>query len=224
MKRLIMLAVGTLLLAVAGAGTALASGAMQQKADVHRFDTGEVVGDATLTRTGSGVSMTIKSAVEGVLMAFGEPQDAEFSRGDATTVWWAVFNNPQNCVDPLPEFGAQCGEGDVNAAVLFGDPNEVKVDVLFATGHVAGAKWRAGAALSEGDTSGSTLPLFGLDPIGLMDAGKAEIHLIVRSHGPATNLVPGELAGAIGTIDGGCETNTCGDPQFAVFESPMPMP
>lgn len=164
MKRLIVLAAAASLLSVAAVGTALASGAMQQKSDVHRVDTGDIVGDATLTRTHSGVSMTIKSAVEGELIEFGVPQGEEFSQGDATTNWWVVFNNPENCRHPMPNLGAMCGEGDVMNAVLGGDPNDVKADVLFATGHVAGTKWRAAAALREGDTSGSVLPLFGLDP------------------------------------------------------------
>lgn len=222
MKRLIVLAVAVSLLALAGAGSALASGAMLQESDVHRFDTGADVGDAALTRTDSGVSMTIKSAVEGELFEVGIGFLSEFfSKGDATTNWWVVFNNPENCAHPLPAFGAKCGEGDVIDAALFGDPNDVKVDVLFATGHVAGNNWRAAAHLSEGDTSGSVLPVLGLDPVGLMDARKAEIHVIVRSHGPAENLVPDELAEAIHSVGGGCATNTCGDAQFAVFSPPM---
>ncbi len=94
------------------------------------------------------------------------------------------------------------------------------VDVIFATGHVAGSQWRAAAHLNEGDTSGSLLPLFGLDPIGLNNAMEAEIHLVVRSHGPATNFTPDELADAISSAFGGCATSICGDPQFARFLAP----
>ena len=106
-------------------------------------------------------------------------------------------------------------------ALIFGDPNNVMVDVMFATGHIAGSQWRAAAHLSEGDTSGSLRPLFfGLEPIGLIDAMTAEIHIIVRNHGPASNLTPDELADAISSALGGCGTNACGNSQFAVFKTP----
>ncbi len=55
---------------------------------------------------------------------------------------------------------------------------------------------------------------------GLMDSMAAEIHLVVRSHGPAANLSGQELSEALHSVDGGCTTNTCGDAQFAVFLAP----
>lgn len=214
-KRMVILTVVALAVVLAiGAGTALASGAMHQTSNVYRFDDMSDVGDAKLVRTNSGVSMTIKSSVEGELMDFGVPLGEEFTPGDATTNWWIIFNNPLNCSDVI------CGEDDVLDNLFGGDPNDVMVDVIFATGHVAGSQWRAAAHLNEGDTSGSLLPLFELDAIGLNDAMEAEIHLIVRSHGPATNLTPDELSEAISSVGGGCGTNTCGDPQFAVFPAP----
>ncbi len=95
---------------------------------------------------------------------------------------------------------------------------------MFATGHVAGSKWRAAAHLNEGDTEGSLRPLFGAEPIGLMDAMAAEVHIVVRSHGPAKDLAPGELDDAISTVFGGClEAGgdfPCGDSQMAIFPAP----
>jgi hypothetical protein len=212
---MVILTVVTLAVVLAiGAGTALASGAMHQTSDVYRFDDMSDVGDASLVRTNSGVSMTVKSSVEGELTDFGALLGEDFTPGDATTNWWIVFNNPGNCSSGV------CGEDDVLDNLFGGDPNNVMVDVLFATGHVAGSQWRAAARLNEGDTSGSILPLFGLGAVGLNNAMEAEIHLIVRSHGPATNLTPDELADAISSVGGGCGTNICGDPQFAVFPAP----
>lgn len=192
------------------AGTALAAGSVHQTTDVFRFDNGADVGDAKLVRTNSGVSMTIKSSIEGLAFAFPNFEDpvGEFMSGDATTNWFVVFNNPGNCSD------GECGEDDILASAFGGDPNDVKVDVIFATGHVAaGSQWKAGAHLNEGDVSGSILP----QQWGLIDAMAAEIHIIVVSHGPAANLLPGELAEAISSVAGGCATNVCGDAQFAVF-------
>lgn len=87
------------------------------------------------------------------------------------------------------------------------------------SGHVAGgASFHAGAQLGEGDDGGT---LFGLP---LVDAMTAEIHTIVRSHGPAADLSGSELAAALHSVDGGCAPefgpNACGDSQFAVFLSP----
>ncbi len=214
-KRMAIITVVTLAAVLAiGAGTALASGAMHQTSNVFRFDDMADVGDAKLVRTNSGVSMSIKSSVEGELVDFGVLLGEDFTPGDATTNWFIIFNNPGNCSDGI------CGEDDILDNLFGGDPNNVMVDVIFATGHVAGSKWRAAAHLNEGDTSGSLLPLFGLDPIGLNNAMAAEIHLVVRSHGQAKNLTPDELADAISSVGGGCETNICGDPQFAVFPAP----
>ena len=209
-----MIALALMTLAVAG--TAFAAGAARQATDVFRFDDGSDVGNASLVRTNSGVSMTIKSSIEGNIFEFpdfdfpGDELGPLFSPGDATTNWFVVFNDPGACTAP-------CGEDDILASI-FGGNDDVMVDILFATGHIAGNKWRAGAHLNEGDTSGSILPGFNVEPIGLIDAMAAEIHVIVRSHGPASDLTqPGEVAAAISSVDGGCSTNICGDAQFAVF-------
>ena len=191
------------------AGTALAAGSVRQATDVFRFDNGADVGDATLVRTNSGVSMTIKSSIEGDTFEFPNFVDpvGEFMPGDAVTNWFVVFNNPGNCSDGV------CGENDIIDSAFGGDTNDVKVDVLFATGHVTGSKWMAAAHLNEGDATGSIFP----QQWGLIDAMAAEIHIIVRSHGAAASLLPGEVAQAIGSVGGGCATNVCGDAQFAVF-------
>ena len=201
------------------AGTAFAAKAVHQSTDVFRFDgVGGSVGTATLVRTNSGVSMTIKSSVEGGMIEFppiANVFDGVFMPGDAATNWFIVFNNPGNCS------GGECGENDILDSLVGGDPNNVMVDVIFATGHVAGSKWRAAAHLNEGDISGSINPLFGAAAIGLIDAMAAEVHLVVRSHGPASLMGPGEVAAAISEVFGACDLfggpNTCGDAQFAEF-------
>ncbi len=215
----IVIAALGLLLAV-GAGTALAGAAVHQSVDVTRFDgLGGDVGDASLVRTNSGVSMTIKSSIEGELFVIGGPglNGNFFNPGDATTNWWVIFNEPGNCV-------GGCGEDDVLNSLGGGPLLDAEVDVIFATGHVAGSKWRAAAHLSEGDTKGSLRPLFGAAPIGLIDAMTAEIHVVVRSHGPAKDIAPGQLDDAISTVFGGClgfgGTFDCGDSQAAEFPVP----
>lgn len=228
MKILVIAALAVIAIAGFGAaGTALAARAQSDTQPVHLFRTANQVGEATLVRTNSGVSMRISSSVQGNLFDLGDPDPKEdgdgpvqFSPGDATTNWWVVFNNPDACT-------GQCGEGDVVAALFDGEENVAEIDVIFATGHVAGSQWKAAARLNEGDHTGSLFSQFDMNSIGLVDAMTAEVHLVVRSHGPASDLAPvGELAAAISSVEGGCQafggTNVCGDVQDVIFLSPTP--
>lgn len=199
-----------LALGSAGSYVADASRAVHQDAPMQEFVGGAEAGTANLTRTQSGVTLRVATSVSGELEAFGTPLGVDWMSGDATTVWIVVFNDPGNCV-------GGCGEDDVIDAI-FGD-NRAGVGVHYGAGHVAGgATFQSAAHLSEGDDGGA---LFGL---ALEDAMTAEIHTVVRSHGPATSLTGAELAAALHTVDGGCAPdfgpNTCGDSQFAVFLSP----
>jgi hypothetical protein len=211
MRRIItVLAVA--MLAAALAAPASAASAIHQTVDVNEFNGDLATADgASLVRTDSGVNMRVSTTVGGQLFdLFAGPLGVDWEVGDATTNWFVVFNDPGQCTD-----GA-CGEDDVRAAAT-GANNDPKVGVHFATGHIAGSSlWRSAASLREGDLSGV---FFGYP---LMDAMTAEVHIVIRSHGPAANLVPGELGGALGTIDVGCNINVCGDAQAAEFKPPTP--
>ncbi len=200
------------ILAAALAVPASAAPAIHQTVDVNEFSGALATADgASLVRTDSGVNMRVSTTVGGELFdLFAGPLGVDWEVGDATTNWFVVFNDPGQCTDGV------CGEDDVRAAAT-GANNNPQVGVHFATGHVAGSsRWRSAASLREGDVSGL---VFGLP---LVDAMTAEIHIVIRSHGPAANLVPGELAGAIGSLNGGCAINTCGDAQAAEFKPPTP--
>ncbi len=108
--------------------------------------------------------------------------------GHAYTLWLIIFNNPAACVDG-------CGEDD-----LF--RNGVLASGIFSgiggfadgDGNLSGYKMTA-----EGYDNGTTL--FGP---GLKSAKQAEVHVIVRSHGPES----GDAAVSalqISTVDGGCD-------------------
>ena len=123
----------------------------------------------------------------------------------AYTLWFVVFNNPGDCE----------GEEGCNEPDLFIEA--VKGEVLFATGHVVGnnGKGNFSARLNEGDNSGSVNSLFGIpDNDGLRDSQAAEIHLVLRTHGPA---LPGMVNEQIGSYTGGCVENDCEDILAAVF-------
>lgn len=194
-------------LLVAGAVTAAAGGAVHQSSGVYQFDDMSHAGEAALTRTDAGITLRLGTAISGELTDFGVLLGEDWSSGDATTVWLVVFNEPGNCV-------GGCGEDEVIDAAT-GGANAAEVGLHYGAGHVAGGDhFHAAATLREWDTSGL---VFGMP---LKDAMGAEIHTVVRSHGPASALSGQQLSAAIHSLMGGCETNTCGDPQFAVFLSP----
>lgn len=135
----------------------------------------------------------------------------------AYTNWWVIFNNPDACSPP------SCGGKDFFPGGEYNQ--EVSPSVMFATGGVV-TKNGVGhfrAHLEEGDLSGEVL--FGP---GLTTAEGAEIHYIVRYHGPA---VPGILVKQTTTFAGGCMGDDgdpdpadrifpCYDPQATAFPKP----
>lgn len=171
----------------------LAMGTSHSTADVLYFGTTDVVPNSSskLTRNNNGISMNIKTT--------------DLEAGAAYTIWWVIFNNPENCSD------GECGENDVLPPGVNPDAD---VSVAFAAGHVIGnnGKGNFGGHLSVGDTSGLH-PAF-LDTNGLVDAHGAEIHLIVRNHGQP---IPGEVSEQISTFFGGCPLNIlCSDEQASI--------
>jgi hypothetical protein len=213
MRKLIGVLAASALAATVLASPASAGPPEKQTVDVNEFSGDLVTEDgASLVRTNSGVSMRMSTTVGGQLFDLfaGPLAGTSWDVGDATTNWFVVFNNPDACSAP------GCGEDDVQDAAT-GVNNDPGVGVHFATGHIAGSSnWRSAASLREGDESGM---VFGF---ALEDAMTAEIHVVVRSHGSAANLVPSELAGAIGSLGGGCDINICGDAQAAEFKPPTP--
>jgi hypothetical protein len=129
---------------------------------------------------------------------------------DAVTVWWVVFNHPENCRAKLdnPSFPFRCGETDLWRA-------GVQASVLYAAGHVIDGDGDAGfgAHLAVGDTTGA---LFGpgLEPSQLE---VADVHLVVHDHGPAEpSLMPAQIHSF-----GVCST-VCTDVQASVHETANP--
>jgi hypothetical protein len=121
--------------------------------------------------------------------------------GFAYTIWAVVFNDPAAC-------SAGCEGGDL------GEPS---ASILWSGfGGVANPAGKLDFAivLVEGSPPGQVL--FGP---GLTDADQAEIHLIVRSHGPASDD-PAVLEAQLSSVGGGCDIFACEDVQFAVTGRP----
>ena len=159
--------------------------AMKSESNVYTFATMEKVGSSNLTLRNNGVSFSIKST--------------QLIPGNAYTLWMAVFNNPEECGND------GCGAADL------GNP-DVQGDVLYSAGSLSGGTGKATFAgnRNAGDNSGS---LFGPDAPGIIDTHKAEIHFVIRDHGPK---IPGAIREQISTVGGGCDVNACNDVQFSV--------
>ena len=166
--------------------------AAESMSAVYRFADGSAVegSSSVLTRSMDGVSTTFLTTA---------------TPGDAYTIWWVVFNDPEHCT------GGVCDDDDV-----LPPPGNVQagVSVLYASGRVADMMGKAefGARLKVGDTSGA---VFGP---GLMDSVNAEIHVVLRTHGQAM-ADPTMLHEQISTFNGGCPPSDCVDEQFAVHQA-----
>ena len=168
---------------------------------------GEVTGTSTLHRTNNGITVNYKTT--------------GLTPGYAYTLWIVIWNSPENCATPN-----QCNDGDFTIA------DQVEVEVLYGGGHVVGnnGKGNFSARLNEDDVSGSINDLFGLPPAGGLQSGNtlgAEVHFVLRSHGPK---IPGMVNEQIGGYLGGCTdpfaiapfteipdaAGECGDIEFAI--------
>ena len=179
-----VLAISLLVVAPAIAGEP----AQESISDVyHWWEPGTPVGSSKLVRNSKGISADYTGS--------GLPA------GQAATLWFIVFNNPELCSD-------ECGLDDLGAS------RPAQGDFLLASGHVIDADGTAtfGGRLKAGDTSGSGLPEIGGcvpglpdcgGPIGLVNIEDALVVLAVHSHGP--KLSGQALKEQISTYTGGCD-------------------
>lgn len=165
---------------------------------------GEPVGSSKVIRLKNKVILQLKTT--------------KLEEQTAATLWLVVFNKPENCDGP-------CDEPD-----LFNPATES--DVLYSDGRIIQKTGNATytGKREVGDNSGSLFNILGLPSPGLKDSQKAELHLIVRSHG---QLIEGMITSMITTFNGGCTfdglpndsrlgipgPNTCEDLQFSVHKS-----
>ncbi|HMQ31488.1 MAG TPA: hypothetical protein PKD53_12230 [Chloroflexaceae bacterium] len=125
---------------------------------------------------------------------------AELTPGDAVTVWWVIFNNPEACANYAS--GGICTLDD-----LFGNTAAVGGEVTYATGKVIGADGTASfkAKLRTGEVKKGWFGNGFVNPRG------AEIHAIVHTHGP---VIPGQEKDMTTTFRGGCADDAMINPSF----------
>lgn len=165
--------------------------------------------EAILVRMHHGLSMTINTT--GL-----EP-------GHVYTIWWVIFNHPENCSDGV------CGPNDV---FLMDDGRFILTDDGLRQPNMAGRELTQASSLRatgnigyEDGTSvfrahlpiGDTTDDMDFGP-ALLDSMGSEVHLIIRSHGP---IIPELLNEQLMTAWGGCpdpyDRSPCQDVQIAIF-------
>lgn len=154
-----------------------------------------------------GASSWLTTEEAGALMAI---HTTELEAGDAYTVWWVVFNRPDRCTTH-PSGPIRCGPDDLSRP-------EPEASALFGAGGVVAGRGDAffGAHLPVRDTSGCQPELPCRE--GLTNPNEAEIHLVVRSHGPA---IPGHVDGQITTFNGGCNPGEANEGQCRNVQASM---
>ncbi len=175
------------LLAVA-LGLSLPCVADAAQAETQRTDvmTHRSQGDVTLANP-SGARLA--RSPEGVFVTLVAK---DLKPGHAYTMWVVAINAPENCSD------APCPSTDVMQ-----NTDVVQADLGFGDGAVAGKDGRVRFAAFQ-PMGAMPHSWFGR---GLTDTA-AEIHLVVRDHGP---LVPGREAAMLGTFREGCNAESVAD-------------
>jgi hypothetical protein len=156
--------------------------------------------------------------IEGTSARLTRTDDRVIARVDAAqlepaayTLWWVIFNHPEYCV-------GECRADDLTNPA-------VGALATFPDGAVVGddGKGTFTAELAEGDITGvpTEFAAFPGAPMGLIDARQAEVHLVLRTHGAASDD-PQLLAAQLGSLNGGCNPQ-CKNVQGAIHESPRPI-
>ena len=190
MKRVLRICATGLVLAAAlgSTSTAIAGSVQRSTSPVRLFSDGSAVPGAwsTLLTSSSGASFQLHTN--------GLPA------GDEVTIWWVIFNHPENCSHGA--LGLRCGEGDLSEPA-------VDASVVYGAGHVIGGSGMGtfGGWIGVGDTDGA---LFGP---GLTNPLGADIHFVVHDHG---RLSPQQIAE--GTHNFGPCVPECMDMQFSPHE------
>ncbi len=116
------------------------------------------------------------------------------------TIWWAIFNHPDECTGPCDGNDFDNPKVDVTvmwAAALITDSEGVGN----VTAHLAKGDPPAGVFIGAGTGNGLKKPM------------DAQIHAIVRFHGPP---LTGMVDLQISTTGGGCDVVVCENQQVAI--------
>ena len=150
-------------------------------------------GTSTLVRNTEGISMSLETTDLPV---------------GTYSIWWVVFNKPSECTNGV------CGASDDGRG---GAPNPAEASVLWATGGVVGPdrighfSARLGVGLDKAPGQVLRGPSL-TNPLG------AEVHLILRFHGPAVWTDPAVFTSQLAIFAGHCDEFPCFMPQSAAHK------
>lgn len=136
--------------------------------------------------------------------------------GNAYSIWIAVFNNPWHCSD-------ECGVDDLPGPNPNADPR-VRPSVFHGGGFLADSAGSANASFKIVPGRTSRELFGGTQNWGLQRLWGTEIHIVLRSHGPAldptnpADAAIGSIANQIGTASEACNP-TCAN-VFASIHPP----
>ena len=155
----------------------------------------EVDGTSILVRTRSGVGFTLDTTALA--------PDAPY------TAWWVAFSRPRACATPY-----QCGSVDL-------DNPDARVGVFFASGRVADGSRQAtfAAQVDYGELPEGVDQVPNPARANPIEPG-AEIHIVLRSHGPAL-ADPEALEAQLTQFNGGCPPNGCANVQASIHRAPL---
>lgn len=193
-----------------------AASSYQQTSEMIDFSTGAALrGSGVLRRTASHLSLRLAAM--------------DLDANSAYSVWWAVFNKPENCI-----VAQQCGEADLFESPGMLSPTNVPtvmISTFYAAGFVTGSD---GVANVSAEIETGVLPngLFvdqgWSEPVGfgpdsnsgvLQGNGLgAEVHVVLRTHGPS---IAGSVGNQITTFTGLCDSQACANQQAVIFRSPL---
>jgi len=142
-----------------------------------------------------GKSLLLRKKGKGVAMAL----KTHMIPDHAATIWWIIWNSPENCE------GIPCGS-DADFGNAGTGPGGTALSMMYAAGNIirhSGVGTFHGY-LKEGVIQGSINDQVGVPDLPLLDAKKAEVHLVVRSHGPR---IPGMEDVQTSSYEGGCTVN-----------------
>lgn len=136
----------------------------------------------------------------------------------AYTVWWVIFDTPEGCSEICDEDDLLSPDASVSAFWATGGVVENDGTATFS------ARYRVGDDLGEQDTQS----ILG---DGSLDTSRAEVHNVIKYHGPASSD-PEMLRAQTSTLLGGCDEGAnavdlgepfgvqCFDPQSVVYPAP----
>lgn len=122
---------------------------------------------------------------------------------DAYSIWWVVFNRPWKCMTPWA-----CGSGDLS--------NPATKSSVFWGGGILASSEGYGTTQLQMRPGRTNRELFGplRTDTGLQNIRKAEIHVVLRTHGPVG--MAGTVAQQLGTVGEACPLPDCANKYFSV--------